>query len=491
MDETPNLSFRLPTSYAAKPQLESDVGPDRGILIGRTSPEGDQTSAVFLGKAAERPYSNVWMDVEGAHVVYVMGKRRSGKSYTLGVIAESLASTGWIRTGSKEQGILILDTMNVYLTMPYVAEEAAVDDSAIRADLDKWQLPKSRPSVALFRPKGTSVPPGVEATEFTLKPSNLQPEEWCGLFDVDPFADPLGHLMMELHGKVAIDGYYNGDQEIHVPPNPDFRLDDLVEALAFDPVLERYHQDTREALRRRLDVLRRLPVFSDQGLNVGELLKPGRISVLLLRDIDQQLRTVLVGFVVRKVMQGRAVAEQCERMLPIYRARAKRLEESDPRGAAEAKALAAETERLAAVGLPRAWILIDEAHNYIPRSGYAASRKPLKKYVDEGRNLGLSIVVATQQPSGLEPSIQRNADILFVHSLSHRDDIRAADGMLNTAVPDEIMVGTKTSISGGKVFESASRSLPPGYALVSNDRLNRLLPVLIRPRTTVHGGKAY
>ena len=489
MTSIPKLSFRLSTSFSLTPPLEADRGPGGGLLIGRTGQQDEEPQAVFVGKAAERPYSSVWLDTRGAHVVYLMGKRRSGKSYTLGALAEALVSGGWLRQGEPKQGILILDTMNVYLTMPFAAAEVPDEDDSSEAA--RWKLPEESVPVALFHPRGTTTPPGLRSNEFTLRPADLQAEEWCGLFDVDPFADPLGHLMTELHGKVALDGYYDGDADEEIPADPSFSLEDLLRALSTDPALDQYHSDTKEALRRRLEVLRRLPLFSDSGSNVSQLLVPNLVTVLLLRDLDQQLRSVLVGFVVRKVMQGRAHAEQSERMLPIYTSRARRLAATDPAGAREAERLADECRSAAESGLPRSWILIDEAHNYIPRSGFAASRKPLKKYVDEGRNLGLSIVVATQQPSGLEPSIQRNADVLFVHSLSHRDDIRAADGMLNTAVPEEVMLGSKTRVAGPRVFEVALRNLPAGYALVSNDKLNRLLPVRVRPRTTVHGGRAY
>jgi hypothetical protein len=41
------------------------------------------------------------------------------------------------------------------------------------------------------------------------------------------------------------------------------------------------------------------------------------------------------------------------------------------------------------------------------------------------------------------------------------------------------------------VFEQLIRSLDLGYAIVSNDRVNRIFPVKVRPRITVHGGKEY
>ena len=100
-------------------------------------------------------------------------------------------------------------------------------------------------------------------------------------------------------------------------------------------------------------------------------------------------------------------------------------------------------------------------------------------------------MVATQQPSGLDPSIQRNADILLIHSLSHRDDIKAAEGMLNADLPEEVSIGAKRIPASARSFESLLRNLPVGYAIASTDGANRVFPFLTRPRITVHGGAEY
>ena len=62
-------------------------------------------------------------------------------------------------------------------------------------------------------------------------------------------------------------------------------------------------------------------------------------------------------------------------------------------------------------GVPRGWILIDEAHNYVPAQGTIGSSNALIQYVNEGRNVGLSLAVTTQNPAGLHQSIQRNVEI--------------------------------------------------------------------------------
>lgn len=486
----PEASFRLEHGFAVRPDLSIDRGPGNSLLMGQNAPK-DKVEAIYIGKNAETPYRDVWLDTRGAHVLYVMGKRRSGKSYTLGVLAEGLAAASWIKQGVISQGVLILDTMNVYMTMPFSVDQTHSEGSEDVKELRKWKLDPEMLNLVLLRPRGTALPSGISSDEITLRPSDLGAEEWCGLFEADPFVDPLGHLITELHAKVSADGYTDSRNGQFVQPNATFVLQDLLDALEWDHELERYHRDTREALRRRLHVLRRVPIFSNDGLDVRRLLRPGIISVLLLRELEPQMRSVLVALIVKRVMNLRGLAEKQERMIPIHLSRAAKLANTDRETANRERELAEECIERAREGLPRSWIVIDEAHNYIPARGLVPSRKPLKKYVDEGRNLGLSIVVATQQPSGLDPSIQRNADMLLIHALSHHDDISAAEGMINAAPPDDVTVDTRARYEGGRVFEGVVRSLPLGYALASTDRANRLFPVRIRPRVTVHGGTDY
>lgn len=486
----PVTGFRTEHGFSVKPELTIDKGPSNGILMGQNAPRED-FQAIYIGKHAETPYRNTWIDTRGAHVLYVMGKRRSGKSYTLGVLAEGLAAQSWCRQGALEQGILVLDTMNVYLTMPFSADTTYSNSSETIKELRKWNLDPEDLPIRMFRPRGTSVPAAVHAEEMSLRPSDLGSEEWCGLFEVDAFVDPLGHLITELIAKVSEDGYTDSRAGSFVVPNPNYVLLDLQNALDFDGDLQRYHHDTREALRRRLDMVARTSIFSSVGLDVRQLLTPGHISVLLLRQLDQQMRSVLVALIVKRMMQLRGLSEQQERMIPIHLARSEKLESTDPEASQIERDRAEQCRQQAALGLPRCWMIIDEAHNYIPAHGIVPSRKAIKKYVDEGRNLGLSIVVATQQPSGLDPSIQRNADMLLIHALSHHDDIVAAEGMINTDMPSEISIDSRQNLQGTRAFESLVRGLPLGYALASTDRANRLFPIRIRPRITVHGGTDY
>jgi hypothetical protein len=381
--------------------------------------------------------------------------------------------------------------MNVYLTMPVPVVDTLRDGSDQQKEYTRWRLGKEQIPATLFHPIGTTLPSGLSGETISLRPSDLDSDEWCALFEVDPFVDPMGHLLTELHDKVSTEGYTDPTDGRRILAQELFRLDDLRRCLAVDPDLARYPRETREALGRRLDAVRRLPVFSDAGLDIRRLLIPGQLSILLLRDLDQNLRSVMIALIVKRMLRLRSISEQHERMLRVHEARANASRDVDPAKAAAEDEAATNCRRQAEAGLPRSWLIIDEAHNYIPANSSVPSRRQLKKYVDEGRNLGLSIVVATQQPSGLDGSIQRNADVLFIHSLSHRDDIVAAEGMLNTATPEEITLDSHHKFAGSRSFEALVRSLPLGYALVSTDRANRFFPMCVRPRITVHGGGDY
>ena len=71
------------------------------IVIGRDSADKKlfgERGLIFLGKGYVKmgqhtSLSNkIFMDVARSHVILIAGKRGSGKSYTLGVIAEELSS---------------------------------------------------------------------------------------------------------------------------------------------------------------------------------------------------------------------------------------------------------------------------------------------------------------------------------------------------------------------------------------------------------------
>ena len=124
------------------------------IIIGRDKGDlkrfGNQ-GLVYLGKGYVKmgnytSLSNtIWLDVARSHVVMIAGKRGSGKSYTLGAIAEELCDLP--EEISQNIAPIIFDTMGIFWTMKYKNEK----DSEL---LQEWNLkPKNLP-VNIWVPYG-------------------------------------------------------------------------------------------------------------------------------------------------------------------------------------------------------------------------------------------------------------------------------------------------------------------------------------------------
>ena len=126
------------------------------IVVGRTESDkelfGDK-ALVYLGKTYVKmgntsSLSNrILMDVARSHVALIAGKRGSGKSYTLGVLAEEM-STLPVEI-SKNIGVLIFDTMGIYWTMIHENEKE-------KELLRSWNLEPKKTPVKIFVPFGFS-----------------------------------------------------------------------------------------------------------------------------------------------------------------------------------------------------------------------------------------------------------------------------------------------------------------------------------------------
>ena len=91
------------------------------IILGRHPKDRDKyglLGTVLLGKhyvkmgTVTTLSQPVYLDLNKAHVVFVAGKRGSGKSYTMGVIAEGISKLP--PEMRKKLSVIMLDTMGIY-----------------------------------------------------------------------------------------------------------------------------------------------------------------------------------------------------------------------------------------------------------------------------------------------------------------------------------------------------------------------------------------
>src|SRR3989344_8093837 len=158
------------------------------IIIGRDEKdlkELENKGLIFLGKTYVKmgqftSMSNkIFMDVTKSHVVLISGKRGSGKSYGLGVIAEEMAHLP--EEVKNNIAVLMIDTMGIFWTMKFPNNQQ-IDI------LEDWNLKPKGMDIKVYTPMGKynlykekNIPTDFS---FSIKPSELSASDWCNVFDI-------------------------------------------------------------------------------------------------------------------------------------------------------------------------------------------------------------------------------------------------------------------------------------------------------------------
>lgn len=453
------------------------IARGKHILLGQRKFRGQTDALVLLGKCIEQTRvsnkydANVWLDIRTPHVIYICGKRGSGKSYDLGILSEGLilGSNSKVTTKDKAITSIIFDTQSQFWALADAPKDTLTEDLEQLDQLRQWALPTIGLSGArLFKPAGEqSDLPKVE--DFVLDPAELDVDDWCGLFGLERYS-PQGQCIRTLLQKVRVDGYEieeaSGGQlrRVRVPATPRYAIPDLVHCLRKDlEMIDQSQKQTRDAVLWKLESLQDSNLFQAGGLNIREVLRPGQISVFLLRNLDNSTKSLVVSIFAKKIfgLMGdyhtkRKVSRRFGRELP------ERYQEL-PDGV---------------------WILVDEAHLVCPADAHTAAKESLVEYVKRGRDAGLSLVLATQQPSAVDSRVVSQIDLLIVHRLVVDGDISAALARVPADFPKEVSFGS------AKISERHAlvRALDTGEAWVADAETGRALLVAMRPRVSAHGG---
>ena len=129
-------------------------------------------------------------------------------------------------------------------------------------------------------------------------------------------------------------------------------------------------------------------------------------------------------------------------------------------------------------------MVIDEAHVLVPSDGTTAATGPLIDYVKRGRDAGLSLIYATQQPASVNSKLMSQVDLTITHTLGFDADINAAIARMPTLSSIDYEINNQKVSSLNDVI----RSLNPGEAILADSTSGRVFIAKIRPRLSAHGG---
>jgi DNA helicase HerA-like ATPase len=414
------------------------------------------------------------LDVSREHVVSIVGKRGSGKSFTLGSLLEGLctkSATTPINAIAKDRAVLLFDTLNIFQWMvaPVVANARSTHVAEQAALLRQWGLEPVELDVDLWAPAGYESRGAAQARPFRIRTQDMEVADWASLLSVDAIQDPMGQLLNNVVNKVTQVGWRDEGGASHAPLL-NYGIEDLLTCLRNDPeIASDYARETIRALRQRLTAYQATPLFGPQGTELTDLLRPGRLSVLLLSGVPDDVRLVSIFLTIRKLLASRSQASEASKALEL--------------GFVEDNRDRERLETVVAGAPPKTWVVIDEAQNIFPSEKQTAASATLLRYVREGRNFGLSLAFTTQQPSAIDPRILAQVDLQIAHTLTVNKDISNVLGNLKAREPEQVeLKGRPLSLA------DSIRHLNTGQAFVSSVDAPRSFFIDVRPRTSVHGG---
>src|SRR5713101_4413235 len=276
--------------YLVNPPFPGGSSP---VVFGAIEEEAQDLA--YIGRLNEQgPLRKVFMDVTSESVVAIFGKRGSGKSYTLGVLAECLCTrenkTDLGRC-SRRKGALLLDTLNLFWSTanPFITPEDRVRFSGEVERAEAWGLNPPELDVSVWDPKRfrkDHTP--TTYRDFAMAASELSADDISNLLEVDP-QDLMGQLLAELLDKV-------------IASSRNFTFQDLLVILESDDEIAQYYaESTVRGARQRLRAVSMLPFFGASApASLNALLKAGHLSVLELGDVPNSLRTVIASVLLRR-----------------------------------------------------------------------------------------------------------------------------------------------------------------------------------------------
>ncbi len=363
--------------------------------------------------------------------VLVCGKTGTGKSYTMGVLIEELANIG-------EDIILVIDPQGIFWTMTQPNEVAKEIDSLWEFDREAkgFNLNLMVPGDPVERYGGEDVVEemerrGPKIQGLRLNPSDLSPEMWCELFNLD---------INELQGSML----FKAVRTCYRKLGHDFLLDDITATVEKMRGLDK----TKEAILRKIEMAHDWQLFEESRYReIWEILLPNAVNVLDLSVIAQGrygLRNLVVAVLANFIFRMRTIARRREEL-----------------------GLTTDVKKV--------WIFIDEAHNFCPSGSSTLSKEILIRWAKEGRQPGLSLVVASQQPSALSAEVLTQCGIRIVHRITSKADYRAINALSQDFLPDDLQSYIKLLSSKGQT-------------LIIDDELEKMVQVQVHPRQSAHGG---
>ncbi|MEO6034762.1 MAG: ATP-binding protein [Verrucomicrobiota bacterium] len=387
--------------------------PIHDVLLGVT---GDSPQFGVLGKVMGR---TVGLDLNQTHTISLFGVQGGGKSYTLGSIIE-MASLSIPGINSLPQPLATV-VFHYSQTQDYKPEFTSMirpndDPSAVAALAADYQArPAAMKDMVLLVPSGKLAArraeyPGIEVLPLKFASAELQAGHWRFLMGAvgnqATYIRRLNQIMRSMRDGLTLAGLRAAIENAGLPDN----LNELANV--------------------RLDLA---ADYIDDSVRISDLIRPGRLLIVDLRDEFIEKDEALGLFVVLLQLFGDAIFNgQSFNKLVVF----------------------------------------DEAHKYIGNPDLVDG---LISVVREMRHKGTSILVASQDPPSVPVSLIELSSQIILHrfnSPAWLKHIQKANAALLNLTPEQL-----ARLQAGEAFIWSSKATDPTF-------FREAVKVKLRPRAT-------
>ncbi len=391
------------------------------------------------------------VDAAFPHIIFICGKRGSGKSYTLGILAEELVRS------AIGVGVVLIDPIGIFWSLK--KENASESE---KDDMVRWGLrPQSFPEARVLVPSGSRMEKeGAEDGPFTISVGEMTADDWCQVFELERFKTQglmIGTIIEQVQN--GFDSVSEG-RILHVEGKGDsFSISDIIQCIETSLLINSktggFSPQTRRSISARFMAASGWGIFDLEGTPLRDLSSPNRITVLDVSDpnLGDSKRSLITGIVARKVLSARIRTARLEENGTV--------DDADPDN------------------IPVTWLLIDEAHIILPHGRQTTATEALVEYAKQGRKPGCALILATQRPASTSDEILSQVDILLGHNLALEDDMTAMRRRVPSKLPAEF------------ANSDFIRAIPVGTAIIADQRTQqRAFLLRVRPRLSHHAGSS-
>ena len=173
-------------------------------------------------------------------------------------------------------------------------------------------------------------------------------------------------------------------------------------------------------------------IFSKKPIPLNEIVKVGRATIINLRGITSWLQEVIVTRLLSELFNARIRGK-----------------------------------------IPPLFLILEEAHNFIPANKQALSSDIIKTIAGEGRKFGFGLCVVSQRPSKIDEDVLSQCGTKIIKRITNKTDLEAILASVEGLEP---------------TFLDEIARLPPQQALVAGVITEVPLFVHVRIRRSKHGG---